>query len=261
MKRTRIRRAAQFASLLAFPATIYYMSPVLPLEGAPRGIITGSLLLFLLLFVTAPLFGRSFCAWLCPAGGIGDLAARARNRPVQRNRLHWVKYVIWLPWLLGLAALLVRAGGVTAVEPTYATRMGLSVADLPALIVYLAVVSLFLGLSLLIGRRAGCHTVCWMAPFMVLGRLGGTRLGVPGLRLASDSSGCVGCTACTESCAMSLPVDTMVSTGKTEHIDCILCGQCVDACPKQCLSLEWAARPRWRLQTAEVNDRKTYRRG
>jgi len=45
-------------SLLIFPLTLNYMSPVLSLQGAYNGIISGSLLLFAVLFITAPLLGR-----------------------------------------------------------------------------------------------------------------------------------------------------------------------------------------------------------
>ena len=37
-------------------------------------------------------------------------------------------------------------------------------------ITYLTVVGIFFGLAVLAGRRAGCHTICWMAPFMIIGR-------------------------------------------------------------------------------------------
>ncbi len=234
-----IRRGVQLFSLLLFPATFYYLSPVISLMGAQAGIVTGSIVVFAILFLTAPFTGRLFCSWLCPGGAIGDVAAVARPRAVRQRRLQWGKYVIWLPWFSGLLALLLGAGGVHAVEPGYATVAGMSVTDVHALIAYLLVAVVFFGLAVAVGRRAPCHTICWIAPFMVFGRALGRNMGIPGVRLVSNREGCVACGRCTAVCPMSLPVETMVSADRIEHHDCILCGECADRCPTNCIRLGW----------------------
>jgi len=155
-----VRRGVQLLSLLLFPATFYYLSPVISLMGAQAGIITGSIVVFTILFLAAPFTGRLFCSWLCPAGALGDLAAVARPRKVRQRQLQWGKYAVWLPWFSGLLALLLGAGGVQSVEPGYATVLGLSVSDVHALIAYLLVVVVFFGLAVTVGRRAPCHTIC-----------------------------------------------------------------------------------------------------
>ena len=98
----------------------------------------------------------------------------------------------------------------------------------------------FAVLSALIGRRAACHAICWMAPFMVLGRSLSTAMGLPGLRLRAKGSACTDCKSCERGCPMSLPVSSMVKNGKPDHVDCILCGECVDRCPSKCISYAWA---------------------
>lgn len=233
------RRGVQLLSLLLFPATFYYLSPVISLMGAQAGIVTGSVVIFAILFLTAPFCGRLFCSWLCPGGALGDLAAIARPRTVKRRRLQWGKYAVWFPWFSGLLALLLRAGGVRSVDPGYATVMGVSVSDAHALVAYLIVVALFFGLAVTVGRRAPCHTICWIAPFMVFGRALGRNLGVPGVRLIADRKGCVACGRCTATCPMSLPVEQMVAENRIEHHDCVLCGECADRCPTNCIHVGW----------------------
>ena len=40
---------------------------------------------------------------------------------------------------------------------------------------------------MLAGRRAGCHTICWMAPFMIIGRKLRNLVAWPSLRLTAQS--------------------------------------------------------------------------
>ena len=88
MKKTRqkIRRGLLVASLLLLPVTLYYFSPALSLQGATAGVASGSVLVFAGLFVSALFLGRAFCGWACPMGGLQELSARLRGRPVARRR-------------------------------------------------------------------------------------------------------------------------------------------------------------------------------
>jgi glucose-6-phosphate-specific signal transduction histidine kinase len=56
----------------------------------------------------------------------------------------------------------------------------------PAYVVYFGVTGLTLALSIVAGKRGFCHTVCWMAPFMILGRKLSNALRLPALRLSAD---------------------------------------------------------------------------
>jgi ferredoxin len=87
-------------------------------------------------------------------------------------------------------------------------------------------------LSLAAGRRAFCHYVCWMAPFMIIARWLRNRVRWPALALRVEKDKCISCKICTRNCPMSLDVMGMTLQGKLEHSECILCGTCVDTCPK-----------------------------
>ena len=244
--RQRLRRALLLVSFLLLPATLYYFSPALILQAASQGVINASFLVFGLMFVSSLLVGRLWCGWLCPAGGLQECAAAVNDRPTS-PRINWVKWAIWIPWVAGIAALAVSAGGYSSVEPFYQLETGVTMAlpvdggGPPWYVIYFVVVALFLGAALLLGRRAGCHTVCWMAPFMILGRKLRNTVRWPSLRLAADPAACRECGSCTRTCPMSLDVQAMVKRGDMEDGECILCGTCVDGCPNSALRFSFSA--------------------
>jgi ferredoxin len=86
--------------------------------------------------------------------------------------------------------------------------------------------------------RGFCHTFCWMAPFMIIGGKLGSLLSIRVIRLKADKDKCINCKICTRNCVMSLPVDAMVKNNKMNHTECILCGACIDNCPKKAISFE-----------------------
>jgi len=239
--RQKTRRVLAIATTALFPVTLYYFSPVLSLEGLAAGVVTGSLVMFGLLFVAALVLGRAFCAWVCPAGAVQELVLRFRGRAVRRLRIRWIKWVIWAPWVAALVFVAVRAHGVHAVSLTWMTWNGISVTDLASLIALIAVAGLMAGLALAIGRRGACHTVCWMAPFMILARKLRNLFGWPSLRLASEKQACHSCGACTRSCPMSIDVQALVNAEHPESSDCILCGSCGDGCPHGAIRLTFRA--------------------
>jgi NAD-dependent dihydropyrimidine dehydrogenase PreA subunit len=90
--------------------------------------------------------------------------------------------------------------------------------------------------AFLVGRRSFCHHLCWMAPFMIVGRAVRNGFGWSSLALKADPSSCNHCHICTRKCPMSLSVEEMVINGRMENPECILCGTCVDTCRKKALA-------------------------
>jgi ferredoxin-type protein NapH len=240
-KRQKLRKGLIIGMFLLFPVTIYYFSPVLFLEGAAAGILAGSAVIFGLQFLSSLVLGRAFCGWICPAGGLQEIAMNFRDRRVRRRRLRWIKYLIWVPWFAFFIFLLLQAGGIRQVDPLWRTQNGVSVSDVYSLIIYLFIVLIFVILSATIGRRAGCHSICWMAPFMVIGRKIRNILAWPSLRLRAEKENCIQCESCTNACPMSIEVMDLVQVDKLETQDCILCGSCVDVCPKEVIHFSFSA--------------------
>jgi len=232
MSRQKIRNTMTLLMFALFPVTYYYFSPYLIIMGAAEGIIVGSLIVFALLFVFSLFLGRAFCGWVCPAGATQELCARLRNKNFQDGKRNWIKYAIWAPWITVIIVMFLQAGAINAVDPLYQTYYGVSITGLESAVMFLVIAGLIAGIALVGGRRAACHTICWMAPFMIIGRKIRNSVNWPALQLEADSSKCVNCKACTRNCAMSLDVNGMVQNQAMENTECILCGKCVDVCPK-----------------------------
>jgi polyferredoxin len=232
--RQRIRKALLLLSFLLFPITLYYFSPALIIQGASEGIVNGSFIVFGLMFFSALFVGRLWCGWACPGGAVQELAAPVNNQRAPRRRLDWIKWLIWLPWISLVAVMAVQAGGYQSVDPFFEIDGGLTIlqTDPPWFIVYYIITALFLGLAVVFGRRAGCHTICWMAPFMILGRKVRNLVRWPALRLKANEEACIDCNRCTRECPMSLDVSAMVHADTMENSGCVLCGSCVDVCPE-----------------------------
>jgi ferredoxin-type protein NapH len=245
--RQRNLQALVFVSFLLLPVTLHYFSPAIILGGASEGVVNASLIVFALMFVSALFVGRLWCGWACPAGGLQDLCAPINDRLVSGSKLDWVKWAIWLPWIGGIAALAIRAGGYHTVDPFYQLESGVTLAIPPSpeappwYAIYYVIVALFAGLAIVFGRRAGCHTVCWMAPFMILGRKIRNLFRWPAFRLKAEPANCTDCQTCTRHCPMSLDVNRMVQRADMEDSECILCGNCVDGCPKGAIRFSFSA--------------------
>lgn len=240
-RRQKIRRALILVSLLLFPITMNYMSPYVIIDGASQGILAGSPILFSLLFLSALFLGRAWCGWVCPAAGLGEAAFAIVNKPARGGKWNGIKWLIWVPWISLVVYLVLSAGGYRRVDFFYLTEKGVSVTDPQNYVIYLTVVGIFMLLALLTGRRGGCHYICWMAPFMIIGRKIRHLGRWPALRLVPETAKCTACKRCTRECPMSLDVTAMVQRGDMEHSECILCGSCVDTCPNDVIRYVFAA--------------------
>lgn len=230
MKRQKVRKTILLASFLLFPITIYYLSPYLIIQGAAEGIVTGSFIVFGSMMIFSLFFGRTFCGWLCPAGGLQECMFAASDKRAKGGRLNVIKYLIWIPWISSISIVALKVGGFKSVDFLYQTTHGISIANPSAYFIYYGVLILIVGISLFSGKRGFCHYSCWMAPFMIIGTKVKEILRIPSLHLKADKSKCIGCKQCTKNCPMSLEVEEMVKEGSMKNSECILCGQCIDVC-------------------------------
>jgi len=237
--RTRARQLIQLLSLLAFPITLNYFSPYVIVAASAVGVVNGSLILFALLLLSSLLLGRLFCAWICPAGAVQDICAQVQPKPAGSRAAHLVRWVVWIAWLGTIAMMVLRSGGYRTVDPLFMSDRGISVSEVGNYVTYYGVIALFLIVALIGGKRAACHTICWMAPFMIVGRAIRNLFQWPAYRLSANSAACIDCEHCSRACPMSLDVHAMVRRSDMENAECMLCGTCVDACPKQVISLRF----------------------
>lgn len=231
-----IRKAIMFLSLILFPITMNYLSPYVIYMAAAEGIINASLIVFLLLFVSSLFLGRAFCAYICPGGAAQDCMAQVNGKPFKGGWRNKIKYFIWAPWLLGIAALAIAAGGYARADLLFMTENGISVDAPGKYIIFYGIYIIFIAFSFISGKRAACHTICWMAPFMVLGRRLGRFIKIPCLRLEVQSDKCMDCKKCGQNCPMSIDVNSLVQKGDMWDDECILCGECAKACPGKAIT-------------------------
>ena len=229
--RQKIRLGIIFISFFLFPATFYYLSPYLVIEATTKGVVNGSFIIFLFLFISSLVLGRGFCGWLCPASGCQEVVSQVRSKKVTKG--NYVKWILWTPWIGSIILLLYNLGGYREIDLFYQTSHGLSIGNIYSLLTYILVLLLIVIPAFLIGRRSFCHHICWMAPFMIIGRSLRNIARWPSLHLIAKSDVCVRCSKCTDNCPMSLPVETMVQNNVMENHECILCGTCIDNCEQK----------------------------
>jgi len=236
--RQRIRRIVTLIFFLLFPVTLNYFSPYVSIDGAMNGLISGSVIVFAVMFLTGIFFGRAWCAWVCPMACLSDICMTVNDRRVNAKRLKIIRYAIFGVWFAILIAMFVLAGGIRGFDPLRMTSGGISV-DMPMkYIIYYLVLALYVIVSLAVGRRGACHSFCWMSPFLVAGYHFGKLLRIPQLCIVADKENCVKCGKCTKLCPMSIDVQAAAQNGAVATSDCILCGLCADECPKDVLHMK-----------------------
>ncbi len=236
MKRQNARKLILISSMLLFPITIYYLSPYLIIQGAIEGIINGSFIVFVIMLLSSIFLGRLFCGYLCPAGGIQECAVLINDKSPKQGWRNNIKYAIWMIWIIAIIICFIFRKKELAVDFFYQTDHGISISNIYGYIIYYGVVCLIFIPAVLFGKRIFCHYFCWMAPFMVIGSKLGNMLHIKGLRLSADKNACVSCHKCDRSCPMSLKVTEKVQKENMYDSECILCGACIDNCPKKAIT-------------------------
>jgi len=234
-KRQKIRRSLLIFMFFFFPITITWLSPYLPLIYALiGGILAGAVIIFALQFLASLFLGRIFCGYICSAAGLQECLMRVSEKNIKSPKLSLIKFFIWVPWLITLIVFFVLVGGLKKIDFFAGTTDNWIFLNEPyRFVIYFGVVLLIAILHLSVGKRAFCHCVCWMAPFMIIGVKISKLLKLPRLRLKCQSESCINCKQCSKKCPMSLDVMSMVKTADMDNPECILCGECVDVCAKK----------------------------
>ncbi|MCL2322555.1 MAG: 4Fe-4S binding protein [Oscillospiraceae bacterium] len=235
MTRQRFRKLILIVSLLFFPITLYYFSPALIINSGFEGIINGSFIIFVAMFIVSVFFGRLFCAYLCPGGGLQECAFLVSDKIPKQGLKNYIKYVIWFIWIAIVIFSYIYKGKIIKVDFFYGTEHGISMIDIQSYIIYYIIVLLMLLPALIGGKRTFCHYFCWMAPFMVIGTKLRKLLHLPGLYVSAKYNECVSCKKCNNVCPMCINVEKAVKDGSIDSPECIQCGACVDSCPKKVL--------------------------
>ncbi len=234
--RQKIRRTLLLISILLFPITIFYFSPYLIIEAASERIMNGSFVVFVAMFILSMFLGRVWCGYFCPAGGLQECAFCIKDVPAKQGWRDKIKYVIWIIWIIAIVVTFVLGKNGVTVDFFFQTDHGISVSSINNYVVYYGVILILVAPALIHGRRAACHYICWMAPFMAIGSTVGRWLHLPQLHIEAEKGKCISCGMCNKACPMGLDVKKMVSEGRCgKCTECIQCGECIDKCQKNVL--------------------------
>ncbi|MCL2568108.1 MAG: 4Fe-4S binding protein [Oscillospiraceae bacterium] len=236
-KRQEIRKAVIIGMFFTFPITIAWMSPAMPIIYGFGGIVAGATIMFLLHFVIALFLGRAFCGFVCPGGGLSECLMRINDKGIKNSKLRTIKYIVWVLLVIATLGSFIWAGGISEIDFFAGLEDGWIFLLAPyRYVIYFGVLLGALVFQLLLGKRSFCQCACWVAPFMIIGTNVSDWLKLPRLHLKTNAASCVGCKQCSKKCPMSLDVKAMVETENMKNPECILCGECVDICPKKSIS-------------------------
>lgn len=237
MKKQKLRKITMIISLLLFPVTLYYFSPVLIINAALSGIINGSFIVFMMMLLFSIPFGRLFCAYFCPAGGLQECVYPINDKIPKQGWRNYVKYVIWFVWILLVVICYFFKGEIIGIDIFFETEHGISVSNMQSYIIYYGIIMLIFISAVLHGKRVFCHYFCWMAPFMVLGTKIRRFFHLPGLHIKVNyGNACISCGKCNKVCPMGIEVSELINEGQINSMECIQCGNCIEGCPGKVLS-------------------------
>jgi polyferredoxin len=238
-----MRLALIIFSFILYPVTFAYLACPIITEAASLGIVAGGLVVFLLLFLSSLVLGRLWCGYLCPSGGLQELFNFALNRPLCTKKLDWLKYLIFLGIYGSIALAIWSAGGLKTVDLLYRTQNGISILALGGIAAFLGPVVIIIISTVIFGKRGFCHIFCPIVVTLIIGRKIRNIFRWPAFLLEVEKDRCIDCKKCSKECPMSLDVNGMVQERKMEQVECILCGSCIDTCPKGAILYAWVNKP------------------
>jgi len=222
-----------FTAVLFHLLLVFHLlfSPVIVVMASWKGIVNASFFAFAGMFLLALFFGRAYCAWFCPGCGVQELINLFVRKKAKNNRVLYLKYIVFALWMGSIAAGYL-SGGFREVDLSY----GMADVSLQQKILLTAgAVAVIVPLGAVFGQFASCKYLCWQVPLIIAGTAIRNYLALPGLRLQSMPENCSNCMACDKSCPMALHVHDRVKKGNMNHPECIMCGNCADACKREAI--------------------------
>jgi polyferredoxin len=232
MKNTKIRLRNYIivALVVLLPILFIFYSPVVMAWGIINGIITASVFVFGAWFILSLFMGRSVsCGYTCPYGALQEILNRyiMKKKP-KSERADKIRYFIFVLFLLMVTYFVLKSGGLRGIN---------LFASSSQLVILISAFIITIGLfSIVFGSRAFCRYLCPQGVFLTIGTKIGRKIKIPSLHLKSVQDNCSDCKLCDKSCPMGLNVSYMVSNGTMENLNCILCGECIDKCPKEAIN-------------------------
>ncbi len=223
--------------------------------------LTEFLVLMIPFTLTGIVFGRGFCGWVCPFGGLTEAFVTGRK---QRWRLDFLKrYKVTKTGLrreglkewvkdskYGILLAIVLLSFAFAFPLVCIFCPVLWLESLVIFSVILATLFVFAVVLPFMSKRRWWCLICPMgAVFALLNK-------ISIFRVRMDKNKCIKCNDCVQECRMYAMTPQAVEALKSPNEDCIRCGRCIEACAEEAVDIYWLgtsrkARP-WFISLAIV---------
>jgi len=192
------------------------------------------------------IFGRFICGWLCPFGLFQDLLYKIPSKKIKvderiNNVLKYFKYVVLLIFVILLPMFLVNEFGMS--PPyfcEYICPVGTLEGGIPLVLLNKSLretIGLLFGWKMFILLSVTITSIFVYRPFCryicPLGALYGLFNPISFYKFKIDKNMCTNCKACVRKCKMNIEIHK-----KPNSIDCIRCGDCMEACPTKAIKKE-----------------------
>ena len=192
------------------------------------------------------IFGRFICGWLCPFGLFQDLLYKIPSKKIKvderiNNVLKYFKYVVLLIFVILLPMFLVNEFGMS--QPyfcEYICPVGTLEGGIPLVLLNKSLretIGLLFGWKMFILLSVTITSIFVYRPFCryicPLGALYGLFNPISFYKFKIDKNMCTNCKACVRKCKMNIEIHK-----KPNSIDCIRCGDCMEACPTKAIKKE-----------------------
>ncbi len=219
------------------------------------GTITFVVIVWGVLIVSSPIFGRVGCGWFCFMGTASDLSSQHSI-----FKMKWQKPKLWIRLItltLFFASALTfyflnKQNGLTHNFKLIPGYLELKF-DKHYQLVWLIDISTALLFGLLLERRWACKNLC------IMGSLYSAGANYSRLLPVVDTSKCTLCGKCERDCLVRLPMLDYIKENKglITNSECILCGKCIDVCKSNAIKFKFVwNREKYKMNTVNIKVNK-----
>ena len=230
--KNRLRIHILLLLVIMLPILFKFYSPILMSWGIRNGIITASTLVFAAWFFLSLFLGRSAsCGYTCPYGALQEIIGlQILKKKPKSEKADRIRYLVFIGFLIMVSYSILKTGGFKGVD-LFASNGNFQLIILVA--IFIIAISL---LAVLLGSRAFCRYLCPQGVFLTIGAKLGRKIKIPSLHLKSDQDNCSDCKLCDKFCPVGLNISKMVISNNMDNSNCILCGECIEKCPKKVIN-------------------------
>lgn len=221
--------------LVAFKkTTLPSLCPLSAAELGQAGLFGPSATFYAAVFALVLVFGRGLCGWACVYTPVQEQASNlltviGKPPTKRKHRRKWIVYLFTALFWTGVLYGLLRS--IDSLSYRWSNGM-----DVGTHWIFIAGLLTMFPITVMVTHYLGSRFFCkYLCP------LGGTmslysKFSL--LRMKLEKSKCDDCKLCSANCQMGVDITHYIQAGEQRIADgnCIVCGDCVDACPKDVIA-------------------------